>query len=86
LILEEDGVNFLLVIIVGTAVGFLATRMMKIEASVSETVVIGIGGALIGGVLIRYLLNFTGWIAGFAGTVLGALFLMWFWKTYIKGR
>lgn len=78
--------NFVLLIIVGAAAGFLATRMMRIEAGVPATMVIGIGGAIVGGVLIRFLLDFTGWIAGFAGAVMGALLLVWVWKTYIQGR
>ncbi|MEO8241861.1 MAG: GlsB/YeaQ/YmgE family stress response membrane protein [bacterium] len=78
--------NFVLIIVVGAAAGFLATRLMRIEASIPATIAIGIGGAMIGGVLIRVLLEITGWMAGFVGAVLGALFLLWIWKTYIAGR
>jgi len=78
--------NFVLLVIVGAAAGFLATRMMRIEAGLPATVAIGIGGAIIGGVLIRFLLEITGWMAGFVGAVFGALFLLWIWKTYIRGR
>ena len=78
--------NFVLVIIVGAAAGFLATRLMKIEADIPTTLAIGVGGAIIGGVLIRYLLSITGWMAGFAGAVLGSLVLLWIWKTYIARR
>jgi uncharacterized membrane protein YeaQ/YmgE (transglycosylase-associated protein family) len=69
--------------IVGVAAGFLATRLMKIEASIPATLAIGVGGAIIGGALIRFLLEITGWMAGFVGAVLGALLLLWVWKTYI---
>lgn len=78
--------NFALLMIVGAAAGFLATRLMKIEASIPVTVAIGVGGAMIGGVLIRFLLGFTGWMAGFGGAVLGTLLLLWVWKTFIAGR
>ena len=78
--------NFVLLVIVGAAAGFLATRLMRIEAGVPATVAIGVGGAIIGGVLIRFLLEITGWMAGFVGALLGALLLLWFWKTYIRGR
>lgn len=78
--------NFVLLMIVGASAGFLATRMMKIEAGVPATLAIGVGGAIIGGVLIRFLLEITGWMAGFVGAVLGALLLIWIWKTYIMGR
>ena len=78
--------NFILLAIVGAAAGFLATRMMRIEASIPATIAIGVGGAIIGGVLIRFLLEITGWMAGFVGAVLGALLLLWIWNTYIKGK
>ena len=78
--------NFVLLMVVGAAAGFFATRLMKINADIPTTMAIGVGGAIIGGVLIRFLLEITGWMAGFVGAVLGALFLLWVWKTYIAGR
>ena len=78
--------NFVLLMVVGAAAGFLATRLMRMNTDIPTTVAIGVGGAVIGGVLIRYLLEITGWMAGFVGAVLGALFLLWVWKTYIAGR
>ena len=78
--------SFVLLIVVGAAAGFLATRLMKMNTDIPTTMAIGVGGAVIGGVLVGYLLQITGWMAGFAGAVLGALFLLWVWKTYIAGR
>lgn len=74
------GVIWLL--IVGAAAGFLATRMMKVEASVPATIAIGMGGALIGGLILRALLSVMGMFAGLIGAVLGALLLIWLWQTY----
>lgn len=74
------GIVFL--IIVGAAAGFLATRLMKIEASIPATVLIGIAGALIGGLILRTLLAVMGWLSGFVGAVLGALLLVWLWQRY----
>lgn len=70
-------------IIIGAAAGFLATRLLRIEADILTTIALGIGGALIGGLLLRFLLMVTGWMAGFIGAVLGAMLLIWIWKTYI---
>ena len=75
--------GFLAIIIIGAAAGFLATRVLRIEADILTTVAIGIGGALIGGVLLRVLLTVTGWMAGFVGAVLGALLLIWLWQTFV---
>jgi uncharacterized membrane protein YeaQ/YmgE (transglycosylase-associated protein family) len=69
-------------IIVGAAAGFLATRLMNIEASIPATILIGIGGALLGGFILRSLLTVMGWLSGFVGAVLGALLLVWLWQRY----
>lgn len=71
-------------IIIGAAAGFLATRFMKLNTGVIETVAIGIGGALIGGFLLRFLATAIGMIGGLVGAVLGAMLLIWIWKTYIR--
>lgn len=71
-------------IIIGAAAGFIATRVMKIEADMITTISIGIGGALIGGFVLRMLLTILGWAAGFVGAILGAVLLIWLWQTYIR--
>ena len=69
-------------IIVGAAAGFIATRAMNLNTNVVATVAIGIGGALIGGLVLRLLLGLLGMAAGFVGAILGALVLIWIWQTY----
>ncbi len=71
-------------IIIGAAAGFLATRVMRIEADVITTVVIGMAGALVGGLVLRTLLAVLGVAAGFIGAFLGALVLIWVWQTYFR--
>ncbi len=71
-------------IIIGAAAGFLATRIMKVEANIPTTMLIGIVGAIIGGLVLRFLSTVMGAMAGFVGAVLGALLLVWLWKTYFK--
>ena len=71
-------------IIIGAAAGFIATRMMNLNTNVITTIAIGIGGALIGGFVLRALLAVLGWAAGFIGAILGALLLIWLWQTYVK--
>jgi uncharacterized membrane protein YeaQ/YmgE (transglycosylase-associated protein family) len=72
----------IVLIIIGAAAGYLATRFMKIEANMVTTIAIGIGGALIGGLVLRGLLTVMGWMSGFVGAVLGAMLLIWLWQTY----
>lgn len=72
----------LLIIIVGAAAGFLATRFMMLQTDVPTTIVIGIAGALLGWFALRILVSVTGWVAMFVGAVLGAMALIWLWKHY----
>jgi len=71
-------------VIIGAAAGFLATRLMKMEAGVLPTIAIGIGGALIGGLVLRFLLTVTGLLAGLIGAVLWAMLLIWVYQTYLR--
>ena len=72
-------------IMIGAAAGFLATRLMRIEADIPTTMLIGIVGALIGGLILRTLTTIMGGLAGFVGAVLGALLVIWLWQRY-RGR
>lgn len=74
--------GIVLLIIIGIAAGFLATRIMGLNTDVPTTIAIGVAGALIGGFALRALVMVTGWMAGFIGAVLGAMVLIWLWKTY----
>lgn len=74
--------SILLLIIVGAAAGFIATRLMGMDTDIITTIAIGVFGALIGGVVLRLLLTMMGAMAGFVGAVLGALVLIFLWKTY----
>ena len=74
----------IMLIIIGIAAGFLATRVMKVQADLPTTIVIGIGGALAGGFLLRLLLAMTTFPAGFIGAVLGAVALIWLYQKYIE--
>lgn len=76
--------QFLFLIIVGAAAGLIATRMMKLDADLLTTIAIGILGAIIGGLVLRFLVALTGIAAGFVGAVLGAAALIWLWRTYVK--
>ena len=69
-------------VIVGIAAGYIATKVMRIEAHVVQTIALGIAGALIGGFLLRMVLALSGWAFGIIGAILGAMALIWLWKTF----
>jgi len=76
--------SIIALIIIGAAAGFLATRFMNMEADIPTTMFIGIAGALIGGLILRALATMMGAMAGFVGAVLGAVLLIWLWRTYFR--
>lgn len=76
--------GFVMLMIIGAAAGFLATRVMKLNTDVPSTVAIGVFGALIGGFLLRFLIAALGAAAGFVGAFLGALLLIWLWQVYMR--
>jgi uncharacterized membrane protein YeaQ/YmgE (transglycosylase-associated protein family) len=73
-------------IIIGAAAGFLAARVMRLEADIPTTVTFGIFGALLGGFVLRVLITATSWAAGFIGAFLGAVLLIWLWRVWIASR
>ncbi len=75
---------FLMLMIVGAAAGLFATRIMRLDLDLPSTVAIGVFGALIGGVVLRLMILSLGAAAGFVGAVIGALLLIWLWKTYMR--
>lgn len=76
----------LALIIIGAAAGFLATRLMRINADIPTTIAVGIFGALIGGLILRALITMASLAAGFVGAVLGALLLILLWRYYTGRR
>lgn len=74
----------ILLIIIGAAAGFAATRIMDIKASMPLAIAIGILGALFGGLFLRFLLMLTGLVFGFIGALLGAVVLIWVWQTWFR--
>lgn len=75
---------FIWLLIVGVAVGFLATRILRVDLDTPSTIALGVLGALIGGLVLRGLVMMAEVGAGFVGALLGALLLIWAWKTWIR--
>jgi uncharacterized membrane protein YeaQ/YmgE (transglycosylase-associated protein family) len=75
---------FIWLLIVGVAVGFLATRILKVDLDTPSTIALGVLGALLGGIVLRALVMMAGIGAGFVGALLGAVLLIWAWKAWIR--
>lgn len=78
--------SVLFLIIIGVAAGFIASKVMKTNLSLIETIAIGVLGAIIGGLVLRGLIAAGSLIFGLVGAVVGACILIWLYQRYFKGR
>ncbi len=73
-------------IIIGAAAGFIATRAFDMKLGVPQTIAVGVIGAIIGGWLLRLVLSMMGAAAGFVGALIGAMALLWAYRTFFERR
>jgi uncharacterized membrane protein YeaQ/YmgE (transglycosylase-associated protein family) len=78
--------NILLLVIIGAAAGYVATRLMRVDADLPTAMGIGVIGALVGGLGLRLLLTTGGWLVGFVLAVLGSMALIWIWQKLSRRR
>ena len=74
--------RLILLVILGAAAGFVATRLLRLETDVPTTLVLGIGGALFGGAAIWLVITLASWLSGLVIAVIGAVLLIWLWRSY----
>ncbi len=72
-------------ILVGALAGVLATRLMKMNTDLPTAMVIGVLGAVIGGLGFRFLMTSASWVGAFVLALLGSLALLWLWQRF-QGR
>jgi uncharacterized membrane protein YeaQ/YmgE (transglycosylase-associated protein family) len=78
--------NLLLLAVIGAAAGFVATRLMRVDADLPTAMGIGVIGALIGGLGLRMLLTVGGWFLSFVLAVLASMALIWLWQKLTARR
>ena len=74
-----------LLIFVGALAGLVATRLMRMNTDLPTAMVIGVLGALVGGLGFRFLMTSPSWIGVFVLALLGSLVLLWLWQRF-QGR
>ncbi|MGP9790182.1 GlsB/YeaQ/YmgE family stress response membrane protein [Roseinatronobacter sp. NSM] len=72
-------------IVLGALAGVLATRLMRMNTDLPTAMVIGVLGAVVGGLGFRFLASSAGWVGGFVLALLGSLALLWIWQRF-QGR
>lgn len=78
--------QILFLLIIGVASGFLATRLLRVEADPLTTAAIGVLGTVLGLAAVRLLLAGVTVLGALAAAFLGALALAWAWRRYRTGR
>jgi uncharacterized membrane protein YeaQ/YmgE (transglycosylase-associated protein family) len=78
-------VPVVLLIVVGALAGVLATRLMRMQTDLPTAMIIGVLGAVTGGMGFRFLMTSASWVGAFVLALLGSLLLLWLWKQY-QGR
>jgi len=76
----------LLLILIGAAAGYVATRLMRMPVDLPTAMGIGVLGAVIGGLGLRMLLTAGGWAMTFVLALLGSLALIWIWQKLSSRR
>lgn len=74
--------NLLLLVVIGAAAGFTATRLMKTRVDLPTAMGLGVLGALLGGLVLRLLLSVGGWFLTFMLALGGAMALIWLWQRF----
>ena len=72
-------------IVVGALAGVFATRLMRMSTDLPTAMLIGVLGAVIGGLGFRFVMTSAGWIGAFVLALIGSLVLLWLWQKY-QGR
>ena len=76
----------LLLIVIGAAAGYVATRLMRVPVDLPTAMGIGVLGAIVGGLGLRMLLTTGGWMVTFVLALLGSLALIWIWQKFTTRR
>lgn len=71
-----------LLVLIGAVAGYLASRLMRISVDMPTAMVIGVIGAVVGGVGLRLLLASAGWVVLLVVATLASMGLLWLWEKY----
>ena len=75
----------ILLVLVGAAAGYVAARIMRVNVDMPTAMVVGVIGAVLGGMAFRFLMASAGWVVMFVIALLASMGLIWAWQKY-QGR
>ncbi|MGL5009372.1 MAG: GlsB/YeaQ/YmgE family stress response membrane protein [Paracoccaceae bacterium] len=74
----------LFLVLIGTAAGLVATRLMRMDTDLLTAAALGIAGAGLGWLVLRFVLALSGWLLVVLAATLGAIGLIWLWKNFVR--
>lgn len=78
--------SVIMLALVGVAAGFIASKLMRTNLSMLETIALGVLGAIVGGFVLRAVIAASSLAFGLIGAILGACLLIWLYLRFIKRR
>jgi uncharacterized membrane protein YeaQ/YmgE (transglycosylase-associated protein family) len=84
--MNDTEVGWIAAIIIGGIAGWLAEQFMKSNIGLIMNIVLGIVGAAVASTILSFLgINLGGWLGYLIAGFIGAVLLIWVWRT-IAGR
>lgn len=81
---------FILTLIVGAAAGMIAVHYMKLNTNILVSIAIGVLGAILGSfglrALVVLMLGASSVVSLFVGALIGAVAVIWFYRTYFDPK
>jgi uncharacterized membrane protein YeaQ/YmgE (transglycosylase-associated protein family) len=80
------GVGFIGMLIIGIIAGYIAEKVTASDHGLLTNLLVGIAGSFVGGTLANVLkIEFHGWLGNLIVASLGAILVLWIWRS-VRGR
>lgn len=74
----------LILMLIGAAAGLFATRIMRVNVDLPMALLVGVLGALLGGMGLRMVVSMGGWAGTLVLAIIGSIVLLWLYKNLRK--
>ena len=78
--------QFLILFVIGTAVGLLGARVMRVDLGALPNIAVGMIGTIFGLLILRMIPAVLGLVAGLIAAFAATLILFWAYKRFLEGR
>src|SRR4029078_12318277 len=86
-LLSTPGVGFIGMLVIGILAGWIAEKITSSDHGLPTNLLVGIAGSFIGGTLAGLLnLEFYGWLGNLLVATIGAILVLWVWRTVASYR